>query len=182
MVFVTHDVGVAVEVADRIAAMCAGRCRDRADRGSHPLAGAPLHRRPALVDGARCSARATAGSISGSPPDMTALLSGCSFVPRCRFAEPRRQEAVPPEFALAQDRTVRCGSPLAKSSWPKVAWIATCRLMSEAELSKVSAAPANPLSIATARGRPRGAAPSVGSIGPRPSVWSSTRPRAKRAF
>jgi Oligopeptide/dipeptide transporter, C-terminal region len=37
-------------------------------------------------------------AIPGSPPDMTALPSGCSFAPRCRFAEPRCRDTVPPEI------------------------------------------------------------------------------------
>ena len=47
-------------------------------------------------------------AIPGTPPDMTALPPGCSFAPRCRFAEPCCRDTLPPEFALASDRAVRC--------------------------------------------------------------------------
>ena len=38
-----------------------------------------------------------------TPPDMTSLPAGCSFAPRCRFAEAGCHHAVPPEFVLAPD-------------------------------------------------------------------------------
>jgi len=109
VVFVTHDVGVAVEVADRIAVMYAGRFVETGlaeaviRSPAHPYTAGLL---ASTVLGAARGQRLEA--IPGSPPDMTALPTGCSFAPRCRFAEPRCRDALPAEFALASDRTVRC--------------------------------------------------------------------------
>jgi ABC-type antimicrobial peptide transport system ATPase subunit len=38
----------------------------------------------------------------------SALPPGCSFAPRCRFADARCIDELPPEVALASDHTVRC--------------------------------------------------------------------------
>jgi peptide/nickel transport system ATP-binding protein len=109
VVFVTHDVGVAAEVADRIAVMYAGRFVETGPTETvirspaHPYTAGLL---ASTVLGADRGQRLEA--IPGSPPDMTALLSGCSFVPRCRFAEPRCRDAIPPVCAIASDHTVRC--------------------------------------------------------------------------
>jgi peptide/nickel transport system ATP-binding protein len=109
VVFVTHDVGVAVEVADHIAVMYAGRFVETGP--TETVIRSPVHPYTAgllasSVLGAMRGQRLEA--IPGSPPDMTALPPGCSFAPRCRFAAPRCVEAVPPEFALAADHTARC--------------------------------------------------------------------------
>jgi peptide/nickel transport system ATP-binding protein len=109
VVFVTHDVGVAAEVADRIAVMYAGRFVETGPvegvirSPAHPYTAGLL---ASTVLGAMQGQRLDA--IQGAPPDMTALPPGCSFAPRCRFAEPRCCDSLPPEFALAADRAVRC--------------------------------------------------------------------------
>jgi peptide/nickel transport system ATP-binding protein len=109
VVFVTHDVGVAAEVADRIAVMYAGRFvetgpTDAVIRSpSHPYTAGLL---ASTVLGAAQGQRLEA--IPGTPPDMTALPPGCSFAPRCRYADPRCRHDMPAEFALASDRAVRC--------------------------------------------------------------------------
>jgi peptide/nickel transport system ATP-binding protein len=109
VVFVTHDVGVAVEVADRIAVMYAGRFVETGP--THSVIRSPSHPYTAgllasTVLGAAQGTRLEA--IPGAPPDMTALPPGCSFAARCRFADPRCTLDLPPEFALAADRAVRC--------------------------------------------------------------------------
>ena len=83
VIFVTHDIGVAVEVADRIAVMYAGRiveigtCADVIREPRIPTRGAcSLARRP------RREGR-PAVAIPGSPPDLADLPPGCAFAPRC---------------------------------------------------------------------------------------------------
>jgi peptide/nickel transport system ATP-binding protein len=109
VVFVTHDVGVAVEVADRIAVMYAGRFVETGPTDSvirspsHPYTAGLL---ASTVLGAAQGTRLEA--IPGAPPDMTALPPGCSFAQRCRFADKRCIRDLPPEVALASDHMVRC--------------------------------------------------------------------------
>jgi peptide/nickel transport system ATP-binding protein len=109
VVFVTHDVGVAVEVADRIAVMYAGRFVETGPTESvilspsHPYTAGLL---ASTVLGAAQGQRLEA--IPGAPPDMTALPPGCSFAPRCRHADARCLHDMPPELSLTPDHTVRC--------------------------------------------------------------------------
>ena len=47
-------------------------------------------------------------AIPGSPPDLRALPTGCSFGPRCAFADSHCLEQLPPEVMLGNDRLARC--------------------------------------------------------------------------
>jgi peptide/nickel transport system ATP-binding protein len=88
VIFVTHDLGVAGEIADRIAVMYAGRFIEEGTtreimRGPlHPytqgLLGATVH------PGMRGERLAT---IPGAPPNLERLPQGCAFAPRCAQAE-----------------------------------------------------------------------------------------------
>ena len=80
IIFVTHDIGVAVEIADRVAVMYAGRVvesgsvRDVIRSPRHPYTRGLLASR---VERARKGDRLE--TIPGSPPDLAALPPGCSF-------------------------------------------------------------------------------------------------------
>jgi len=109
VVFVTHEVGVAVEVADRLAVMYAGRFVETGptatviERPAHPYtAGLLASTVLGSVQGQRLEA------IPGTPPDLSALPPGCAFAPRCRFAEQPCRATVPPEFALTATHRTRC--------------------------------------------------------------------------
>lgn len=84
MIFVTHDLGVAAEIADRVAVMYAGRVVE-----SGPVADllrAPAHPYTAglLASTVHDQPRGEpVQAIPGSPPDMRRLPSGCAFAPRC---------------------------------------------------------------------------------------------------
>ncbi|MFL5326214.1 MAG: ABC transporter ATP-binding protein [Microvirga sp.] len=110
IIFVTHDLGAAVEVADRILVMYAGRiveegsARDLIRNPRHPYTIGLLKSRAhgALAKGSRLDA------IPGSPPDLANLPPGCPFAPRCPLAiEPCRAER-PPSVALGPGRFARC--------------------------------------------------------------------------
>ena len=87
VLFITHDLSLLLEVADRIAVMYAGRiveigtAEEIHNQPSHPYTQGLLGSFPS-VHGAR---RELAG-IPGSPPDLRALPPGCPFVPRCAHA------------------------------------------------------------------------------------------------
>jgi peptide/nickel transport system ATP-binding protein len=109
MIFVTHDIGVAVEISDRVAVMYAGEfvetgsVREIIRAPQHPytrgLLAANLH---GAVKGARLDA------IPGSPPPLDTAPSACSFAPRCPVKEPRCDSARPPVAALGPGRMARC--------------------------------------------------------------------------
>ena len=85
MIFVTHDIGVAVEVADRVAVMYAGRIvelgpvREVLKNPRHPYTIGLLSTR---AHGGRLSGNRLP-TIPGSPPDLANLPPGCAFAPRC---------------------------------------------------------------------------------------------------
>ena len=112
VIFVTHDVGVACEVADRIAVMYAGRivesgaARDVVKDPRHPYTAGLL---ASIVRGELRGKRIDA--IAGSPPDLSALPAGCAFAARCRQARAECHTAPPAVRALAGGREVRCIIP-----------------------------------------------------------------------
>jgi peptide/nickel transport system ATP-binding protein len=85
IVFITHDLGVMAELADRIMVMYAGRIVERSGKAEiladprHPYTRALLDSIPPL-DGPRPHRLRT---ISGAPPSLLTLPAGCSFAPRC---------------------------------------------------------------------------------------------------
>ncbi|MCC5958752.1 MAG: ABC transporter ATP-binding protein [Rhodobacteraceae bacterium] len=89
IIFVTHDIGAAVEVADRIAVMYAGQIVEQATARElirtprHPYTLGLLKSRAdgAMVKGERLEA------IPGAPPDLANLPQGCPFAPRCFLAD-----------------------------------------------------------------------------------------------
>src|SRR6267154_917688 len=87
VIFVTHDLGVAAQIADKVAVMYAGRiveygaARDVRMNPRHPYTIGML---ASTVDGKMRSKDIEA--IPGSPPDLRFLSPGCSFAPRCKLA------------------------------------------------------------------------------------------------
>jgi peptide/nickel transport system ATP-binding protein len=105
MIFVTHDLGVAVEVSHKIAVMYAGRVvesgsvRDVVRNPRHPYTEGLMH---STVHEVAKGERLT--PIRGSPPNLAALPSGCSFAPRCGYADVVRCSAVyPPPHNVGSD-------------------------------------------------------------------------------
>jgi peptide/nickel transport system ATP-binding protein len=88
IIIVTHDLGVACELADRIAVMYAGRFVETGavaeviDTPLHPYTIGLLH----STVHAKLSAAAL-HPIPGAPPDLRHLPTGCAFAPRCLRAE-----------------------------------------------------------------------------------------------
>ncbi|MEV0798996.1 ABC transporter ATP-binding protein [Kribbella sp. NPDC050281] len=88
LVLITHDLGVVADVADRVVLMYAGRVvetgpiREVYEHCGHPYTAGLMGSVPVL-DGPRD--RLT--PIQGSPPDLLSLPTGCSFHPRCRYAD-----------------------------------------------------------------------------------------------
>jgi peptide/nickel transport system ATP-binding protein len=109
VIFVTHDLGVAGEIADRIAVMYAGRFIEEGPVEAlmrnplHPYAqgllGATVH---AGLRGSRLT------TIPGSPPNLEHLPQGCAFAPRCTFVQDDCLAAVPSLRSPVPGRGARC--------------------------------------------------------------------------
>jgi peptide/nickel transport system ATP-binding protein len=109
MIFVTHDLGVAAQVADKIAVMYAGRIVEYGDARNvllgprHPYTMAML---ASTVHGQPRDRPIDA--IQGSPPDLRALPPGCSFAPRCHLARPECERAFPGPVSDEAGHTAYC--------------------------------------------------------------------------
>ena len=97
VLYISHNLGVLAELADRIMIMYAGRIfemgttADVFDSPSHPYSAALLESMPSQrARGERLL------SIPGFVPPLDQLPEGCSFHPRCRFAEDICRKEVPP--------------------------------------------------------------------------------------
>lgn len=108
LVVVTHDLGVAAELADDIAVMYAGRfveygsAVDVLTRGDHPytegLIGANV----------RTGQRSRPLAIPGAPPSLTRLPPGCPFAPRCPHASVDCWARLPEAVTVSADHWSRC--------------------------------------------------------------------------
>ncbi|REF02149.1 ABC transporter ATP-binding protein [Cupriavidus plantarum] len=109
IVFVTHDIGAAVEIADRVAVMYGGRIveegpiRTLMREARHPYTNALLKsRQHGMSRGERLE------TIGGAPPDLSALPPGCTFAPRCAHARPECLKEVPRAVSLGNGHRVSC--------------------------------------------------------------------------
>jgi peptide/nickel transport system ATP-binding protein len=109
MIFVTHDLGVAAQIADKVAVMYAGRIieygsvRDVLLDPKHPytlgLMASTVHGQTRDTD---------IDAIPGSPPDMRALPPGCSFAPRCKRADAGCSQSFPAPNEHGAGHMTRC--------------------------------------------------------------------------
>ncbi|HEY1935274.1 MAG TPA: ABC transporter ATP-binding protein [Acetobacteraceae bacterium] len=110
IVFVTHDIGVAIEIADRIAVMYAGRivetgsCEAVIRRASHPYTSGLLASRAHAAIGRDGRLNA----IPGAPPDMAAPPPGCAFGPRCASFTAACAAGVPANVTIGPGHEARC--------------------------------------------------------------------------
>jgi oligopeptide/dipeptide ABC transporter ATP-binding protein len=93
ILFITHDLSLLLELADRIAVMYAGRLLETGSAQeimrdpAHPYTRGLLNSFPSLH-----GPRRELVGIPGSPPDLRSPDPGCPFVPRCTFAMPSCSE------------------------------------------------------------------------------------------
>jgi peptide/nickel transport system ATP-binding protein len=116
VIFVTHDIGVAVEISDRIAVMYGGRIvetgslRDVIKSPMHPYTRGLLS--STVIGGVRGRKLDT---IPGAPPRLDRLPQGCAFAPRCKLVQPICREGEIADVPLAPGRSARCvmaGAPV----------------------------------------------------------------------
>jgi oligopeptide/dipeptide ABC transporter ATP-binding protein len=107
LLFITHDLGVVAQVADRVAVMYAGRvieygpAQEVLRRPGHPYTRGLLAASPTLE-------RGKLAPIPGTVPQLAALPPGCSFEPRCPLRLPACESAVPHLRAASPEHAARC--------------------------------------------------------------------------
>lgn len=113
ILFITHDLGLVSEIANRVLVMYAGRIVESGPVGEvfaapkMPYTAGLLRSRPKI--GGRRSGAAAITPIPGGAPNPYALPSGCAFNPRCSFAiDSCRVSDVPKLVTSGPEREVRC--------------------------------------------------------------------------
>jgi oligopeptide/dipeptide ABC transporter ATP-binding protein len=112
ILFITHDLGVVAEMAERVIVMYAGRAVEQATvqdlfaNPRMPYTRALLRSIP-RVDRSG-AARQRLEAINGNVPSPSVTLPGCAFQPRCPHAEPRCTEAEPTLEDSGRGHLVRC--------------------------------------------------------------------------
>ena len=110
---ITHDLGVVAGTTDRVNVMYAGRIVEAAP--THQLFAAPAHPYTqallAAVPRADTARGTRLAAIGGQPPNLVNLPPGCPFAPRCRKAQPRCREELPPLETVGPDQKAACFYP-----------------------------------------------------------------------
>ena len=116
LLFITHDLAVVGQVADRVAVMYAGRivetgpARELLTRPRHPYTEGLLRASPQLDSLAHKLAAipGTVPSLNALPPALNALPPGCAFEPRCAYRKPECAERMPELRVAGPEHFGRC--------------------------------------------------------------------------
>ena len=109
MLFISHDLAMAAELADRVATMYAGKIVEIGPvnelfyRPKHPYTLGLIQAVPTVTGDFQDLI-----SIPGSPPDLIDLPTGCKFHPRCPYATDRCREEEPELEHRGQHQLVAC--------------------------------------------------------------------------
>jgi len=111
VIWITHDLGVIAELADRVVVMYAGYVVEEAD--VFELYGNPLHpytlallKSLPRVDSSRDEGQLA--TIAGFPPDGITVPPGCPLAPRCIFTIERCTKENPELLMAETDHKVAC--------------------------------------------------------------------------
>jgi peptide/nickel transport system ATP-binding protein len=110
MLFISHDLAVVSQVADRVAVMYAGNMvelgakREIFHAPAHPYTRGLLHAVPDL----KTNRERPLETIEGTVPPLHAMPPGCAFEPRCGFRIPDCARALPPLIEVAKEHWARC--------------------------------------------------------------------------
>ena len=114
LLLITHDLGVVAETADRVAVMYAGRIVETGPTGAvlsspaHPYTEGLL----ASVPRGQFGREERLRPITGAPPSLARIPSGCPFHPRCPYVIDRcraeRPPLAPPSGSFSPEREAAC--------------------------------------------------------------------------
>lgn len=109
MIFISHDLSLIAEIADRVAVMYAGQVVEQGPSGElyrepkHPYTRGLLESIPRLKGGLRKPTW-----IEGAPPDLVKPPEGCRFAPRCSYRTSVCEREEPPLASVAPGYYVKC--------------------------------------------------------------------------
>jgi len=109
ILFISHDLGVVKEIADKTSVIYAGKIVESASQ--QQLFGNPMHPYTKLLllsipDAAKRGTRLRA--IPGTVPDAEHIPGGCSFHPRCPLAEEECRQEIPPTIDYGDGHSAAC--------------------------------------------------------------------------
>jgi oligopeptide/dipeptide ABC transporter ATP-binding protein len=112
LLFITHNLGIVANMCEYVVVMYAGKVVERSpvmnifDRPAHPYTKLLLEAAFGLQDLRKRK------PIPGEPPDLADLPPGCSFHPRCLYADALCKKEEPPEASLTSNWYVKCWHPV----------------------------------------------------------------------
>ena len=115
LLFITHDLSIVSELADKVITMYAGIIVESAPvkdfflSPRHPYSSGLIHAIPRLTD-----QEENLFSIPGTPPDLIDIKEGCPFAPRCDRRGPRCRTELPPLLEIAKDHFCACWNPVSE--------------------------------------------------------------------
>jgi oligopeptide/dipeptide ABC transporter ATP-binding protein len=118
MLFISHDLAVVSEVADRVAVMYAGCLVELGDkreiftRAAHPYTRGLLQAVPTL----ETRRDQPLETIEGTVPGLHAMPPGCAFEPRCQWRQVECRAEMPPLVEVTPGHWARC--PVVNTSRP----------------------------------------------------------------
>jgi peptide/nickel transport system ATP-binding protein len=106
-IFITHDIAISSELADKVAVMYAGWIVELGP--AEKVYVDPLHpySKGLLGSVPRLRSDVPVTFIPGTPPSLINPPKGCRFRPRCRYAMPKCEE-IPPVIKTGSEEYVRC--------------------------------------------------------------------------
>jgi oligopeptide/dipeptide ABC transporter ATP-binding protein len=110
MLFISHDLAVVSQVADRVAVLYAGSLVELGTKEeifkqpSHPYTQGLLSSVPSLAT----NRSQPLSTIEGTVPPLHALPPGCLFEPRCEFRIPECRTALPRLVEVSPGHVARC--------------------------------------------------------------------------
>ena len=112
MLFITHDLGVVANIADRVSVMYCGQIVESGP--VHDIFGAPSH--PYTRGLLGCAPNAARSgevlvTIPGQLPAPSEALAPCRFAPRCPLADERCRSIPPPAAPIAAGHDAHCHYP-----------------------------------------------------------------------